>query len=76
MHCKKSAMLGGEILQPLIAVLRHRSKNSSLPSVLNVSLQSSILKSCHNIKWGKCGGQTTEVAELNSLLQGGHVLLE
>lgn len=76
MHCKKQTVLGGEILQPAIAVLPHRSKNSSPPSVLNVSLQFSILRSCHSIKWGKYGGQTTRVAEQNTLLQGGRVLLE
>lgn len=76
MHCKKSAVLGGEVLQAVIAVLPPRSKNSSSPSVLNVSLQFSILRSCHYIKWGKCGGQTTGVAEQNSLLQGEYVLLE
>lgn len=75
MHCE-IAVLGGEVLQPVIAVLPHRSKNSSPPSVSHVSLQFSILRSCHNTKWGKCGGQTTEVAEWNSLLQGGCVLLE
>ena len=67
MHCKKPEVLGGETLQPQIAVLPFSFKNSSPCSVLTVSLQFNILKSCHNIKQGKCGGQTTPVAELDSL---------